>query len=79
MCAVPLVTPDSLPLLFLGPNLVESRLDVRGNRGPANLVIAQGSFEQEPVVLQFIGGHRGQGMYASALSGTRLEDGRGIV
>jgi hypothetical protein len=54
MCSIPLAPPDSLPLLLLGHDLIESRLEICGNRRPANLPIAQGSFEQEPVVLQFI-------------------------
>jgi hypothetical protein len=63
MCPFPLTAPDPLPLLFLGYDLIEPRLKVAGNRRLANLPVTQGSFEQEPVILQFIGGHSGQRMW----------------
>jgi hypothetical protein len=63
MRPLPLAAPDSLPLLFLGHDLIESRLEICGNRRLTNLPIAQGSFEQEPVVLQFISGQSWQRMW----------------
>jgi hypothetical protein len=44
--AFPLAAPDPQPLLFFRRDLLEPRPQVGGNRGLADLLIGQGSFQK---------------------------------